>query len=341
MPREKLIGKVDWPGRKKDDPSPIIYFSGNNGIVGNAETGELSAEETIFRSTNWRFRCLSYHYWMKETRAKRALDFNLANGIGVFMDSGAFTLQRDQTCTWKSVGAYAKTYGAFLDTYRNKVHWYAGLDWKRDAETSWQAHAMMQKLGYYPVPVFHGNDHIDEFKKLLDVGFPLIAMAKPGKQWSPNAWLVGQDLRRVYDQIHHLAGQYKCALHGLAQTGRMMFSYPWYSVDSTNWLAGGRNGQLFSIEPRTGRIQTTFLGPQLHRNKIKDPHKKFVSPEWEALDEQTRKRIAANAKRFGLTVQILLTDYLMRNAYNVLILQEAVAAGTFAHHGPKFTKVLI
>jgi hypothetical protein len=341
MTRKKLSGKVDWEGRKKTDPSPILYFSGNHGIMGNKETGVLSAEEQLFNETGWTHRCMSYCYWEKEHRVKNALNFAVNHGIKVFLDSGAFTLQSDPNCTWQTVRAYAERYCKFLDTYRHKVHWYAGLDWRRDAATSWEAHHMMQGMGYYPVPVYHGNDPISEYKRLLDTGFPLIAIAKPGKLWSQKSWLTGKDLRTVYDQVHHLAEPYKCALHGLAQTGKFMFSYPWYSVDSTNWLAGCKNGQLFDIDAVHGRINAVYIGPQILKDKKQNPKKVYRSPDWEALDIQTKKRLMAVAKRYGMTDQKLLTDYQTRCIYNVRVLQESIDAGAFKFHGARYQKVLL
>lgn len=339
--RRKLVGKVDWSGRRKDDPAPILYFSGTAGMTKNEAIGQKSADEQIFEQARWTHRCMSFHYWEKERRIQEALEYSLDKGIRIFLDSGAFTLQTDPDCNWTSVRSYAKRFYKFLDKYRSRLHWYAGLDWRRDAETAWKAQAMMQEAGYYPVPVYHGNDPLSEFKRLLDCGFPLIAIAKPGNQWSPHSWLTGKDLRIVYDQVHHLAGEYKCALHGLAQTGKFMFAYPWYSVDSTNWLAAMRQGTLFEIDVKHGRINAVFVGPQIVKDRKANPHKKFVSPEWLALDPELRSRLTSKIKQIGLTVDGVLTDYNQRLIFNVWVLQEAVNAKAFKFHGARYKQVLL
>lgn len=297
--------KIDWCGRKPEDPSPILYFSG---IL-----GKKHAEKIIHERTGIKFRCISYWYWRIEERVKWATDYLNSQKVRMFMDSGAFSLQKDKECTWEKAESYTDEYANFIKSGRINWDWYAPVDWRRSVSAVNQGMKAMHDRDLYPVPVFHGNDSLFNFEKLLDQGYGLICIAQPqGSQ--AKAMMSGDPLRRHYQTIFNTAAKYKdVALHGFSQTGTLMFEFNWYSVDSTSWSSGSSRGQIFMVDPIRRKISAVYLGETKGDERL----------DWRRLPKQVREPFIFQMKRWGFTEKELMTDYMARIAFNILALQEA------------------
>ncbi len=329
--------RLDWAGPRAGNTT-MLYHSGFILSDAPAETGFQTSEEYMHVWGQYDARCISYFYCRENPAAKVALDYLLSKGVRIFLDSGAFTLQRDPHCSWKVTEAYADEYCAFLHTYRNQLDWFAGLDWRRDADTTKKAQKLMHKRGHYPVPVYHGNDPFRELEEYFDQGCRLVAIAKPGSPGSTMEFLSNNALRRYYDGCFELAAKHGALLHGLAQTGKLMFDYPWYSVDSSSWLFGGRTGKLLYITNKGYLRNFDFSVRFIHMKEI--PANKLRAWGREQLAKVPKEHIAMveeRCKLWGFDVLDLLLSYHLRNSYNARVLAESLAnkphTGRRVHQG--------
>lgn len=289
---------IDWIGPQPDDPEPIIYFTG---VV-----GPLDAEPRILDRSKARFRGLSFLYLDYEERSQRAARLWKKRGIRVFFDSGAFTLQRDPTYTEQKLRAFAKKYADCIHKTRKQWDFYVTLDWRLDSEITWKAHKLCHSLGIYPAPVFHGTDSIDWFKRYVDEGYRLINISKP-------IGAGGNALRRFYDKVFNLSARYGVCLHGLSQTGAMLFEYPWYSVDSTSWTMGSRTASILIVDAERRKVAPVHFEGGAGK-----------AAHWNRLPKGYRLHLLQQAESWGFSEQELREDYLMRCSYNIRALSEAV-----------------
>ncbi len=306
---------VDWCGRKSDDPRPILYFSG--------VLGKKHAEKEIHERTKLRFRCISYHYLSIETRVQWATNYLATHGVRMFLDSGAFSLQKNKTTTWEDVLAYHDRYAAYLHKREVAWDWFAPVDYQRSAEANSKSMEEMKKRNLRPVPVYHGNDPVDEFERLLDHGYKLICIAQPQKSYN-KAMMSGDPLRRHYQTIFNIAAKYKdVALHGFSQTGTLMFEFPWYSTDSTSWCAGSSRGQIFIIDKSRRKISAVYLGETKTAERL----------DWRKLGDCIKGPFQQLIAKWGFTEEELVKDYMARISFNILVMQEATLDTRNVHTG--------
>lgn len=306
---KKKVAKLDWCGIRATDPRPIIYFSGH--YIDESEHCK------VIPITH---RCVSFYSYENRGFKEKNFDILFNRGVGVFLDSGAFTLQQKRGTTWKEVKPFITKYCKFLDTFRTRLDWYATMDYQRNAQISHDATLYLIDRGYKAVPVYHGNCSLRWFEAMIDDGYPLIAIAKPFQSETSRNFAMGPTLRRFYDRLHNLAAKHNVALHGLAQTGNLMFEYPWYSVDSTSWLDGQRRGVLFIPEQKTGRILKLAANFRtVAEMKAGVP----VKPDdWESIPRTTLEQFNAKRLQFQMTWRQLWEDYRYRNAFNMQAFQE-------------------
>ncbi len=306
--------KIDWPGTQQTDPQPILYFSGHY---------DLGVEKAMHAKVAYQYRCLSFNDVLLSRLSLENFKFLHGKGVKVFLDSGAFTVQKDSTHTEKTASVYMNRYCDFLDEVRQYVHWYATFDWRREAAVTWTATQQLNKRGYYPVPVYHGNDPYKELERYFDQGCRLVAIAKPFSRNKSRGLVTGHDLRRFYDHCHELAARHNCLLHGLALTGELLWRFPWYSGDSTSWLDGQRRGTLCYPDPRSRRLLWCNIRPYtVAELEGRTSPKQFVPPGWNRLHRDTKANIEETGKRFGFSLKDLLTSYRARNLFNMHVQME-------------------
>lgn len=309
--------RIDWIGRQPGDAHPILYFSG---IL-----GKKHAERIIHERTAYKYRCISFAYWKIEERVKWATDYLATNKVRMFFDSGAFSLQKDKDCTVEKAEAFTDEYAACLRRPDVQWDWYAPVDWRRDSTTAAAALTSMHRRKLYPAPVYHGNDPLYEFEKILDDGYKLVAIAQPQPQGGgKKAMMAGDALRRHYQTLFNTAAKYKdVAIHGFSQTGKLMFEFPFYSTDSTSWSSGSSRGQIFIVDVARRKLTAVYLGTTSGKERL----------DWRAMPKHIREPFEFQIKRWGFTEQELVTDYMARIAFNILALQEATLDTRSAHRG--------
>lgn len=152
-------------------------------------------------------------------------DFN------VFLDSGAFT-------------AYNSGKVIDIDEYidfikKHKPSLYANLDVIGNAEETFKNQKYMESKGLKPIPVFHFNEdfkYLNEYAKKYDY-IALGGVAQLKVKSKIHSWL-----KKCFKIIPSTT-----KTHGFAVTSpELLKIYPFYSVDSTSWLSGGKFGMIFT-----------------------------------------------------------------------------------------------
>lgn len=240
----------------------------------------------------------SYHYvsgkqYVKDMREDR---------VKVFLDSGAFS-------------AFTKNVSVDLDAYCRYIHDNADiiehasvLDSVGNALKTFQNQDAMESLKTKPLPCFHyGEDeryleyYIERYEYITLGG--MVPIASPQlKLWLDRMWskyLCGPD------------GRPKVKVHGFGMTRiQFAFMYPWYSVDSSSWVAYAGNGKIFI--PSIGVIEISN-----GKSTVKDEGMHFNN--YNALAQTD---IARRVEARGYTIKSLQENYISRWAFNIGIYNE-------------------
>lgn len=156
--------------------------------------------------------------------------------ISIFLDSGAFSSFTHNEEV--DIDAYI----SFIEKYKSYIDMYANLDVIGDVEATWKNQQYMESKGLHPMPCFHLHEDM-EYLHMYCKKYPYIAMG--GLVGSTKETTVPW-LDRCWDIICDTEDRTPmCKVHGFGVTSLyLLFRYPWYSVDSSSWLAAGRFGSV-------------------------------------------------------------------------------------------------
>lgn len=155
----------------------------------------------------------------------------------LFMDSGAYSALTQQTTI------DVNDYISFIKKNISLIDHYANLDVIGDAGKTFTNQTKMEAAGLSPIPVYHYGDpkhflthYLNKYDYIGLGGMVPIPSKKLGV-WLDELFggpLKGKD------------GYPIVKVHGFGLTEfRLMFRYPWYSVDSSSWVIMSRTGSIF------------------------------------------------------------------------------------------------
>ena len=184
-------------------------------------------------------------YWslktLKDLSYITKFDFYLA-------DSGGFVARNKGTVI--SVEQYAK----WLNKWN--IPYAFNLDTMDVYETQDNQYYLQQHTNSYILPVYHLSDYLSGERELIqdfiDARYPYIALGGIAGVVPPPNFDIHEFFRYAFR--HTLD---KIRVHGLGITSKTWLeTYPFYSVDSTSWLAPGRFGRMASIQDE--RVQRYY-----------------------------------------------------------------------------------
>jgi hypothetical protein len=225
-----------------------LYFASvENILVSNSQGVALTRD---FKAFKIKYGLTSYYY-MKDTPA-RMQDFAFMQGL--FLDSGAFSAHNS------GANIDIDKYIEFIKEHEKKLEVCAGLDVIGDAEQTYKNHLHMEKAGLHPLPTFHFGEDLKWLKLYIDAGYKYIALGglvgKPHKH------------RLAFCKMAFSEIPKNVKVHGYGMTSpRLIDLFPWYSIDSINWLLGAMRGSLYSFQDGTMKHLTTkavHAGKQQH-----------------------------------------------------------------------------
>ena len=254
-----------------------------------------------------------YHGFLEDNRTTQEINDSAAVGLDLFLDSGAFT-------------AFTKKAVITVDRYAEYLHssnkiWTtcSSLDAIGDAAKSYEYFKALRSLGCKVQPVFHCREDESWLRKYLDEGHDYIflgGMVPEQTGWLLN-WLDG--LWRNY--LTNRDGTPRVKIHGFGLTDqKLMFRYPWHSVDSTSWLMTGVFGScVFMTDAGLRKVIFSTSSPQ-----IKDDG----SWHYQQLPPMMRKQVDNWLQDMGVTAEQVSSHYSYRDRVNATTFQRMESAGT-------------
>lgn len=115
-------------------------------------------------------------------------------------------------------------------------------------------------LDVYHMDEFYNVDQRELIKRYSESGYFCYA----GAGWQN---VKRDERKRVNDYVFNITRD-QCRVHGLAVTApEWMKQYPWYSVDSSTWLVGGKFGVTMTFNERTGRVYRQLMDKTRTKSK--------------------------------------------------------------------------
>lgn len=215
---------------------------------------------------------LSYYYLRNSKKSEEILKNTRKNCKTIIIDSGAHTFFSERASEGLSVSVHKKTTKTKEDPdqyFKKYLQWikenekffdfFVELDigeivGQKKVE-KWRNEIGKAKLLKKCITVFHpAVMSFEDYKKLVDSSESKYVAVEGDRP----------QLRKRIDYLPLLKYAYdrKVRVHGFAMTKRdVMEKYPFYSVDSTSWIAGTQYGsQLFKIKEKVINIRFSYSG---------------------------------------------------------------------------------
>jgi hypothetical protein len=184
----------------------------------------------------------------------------------LFIDSGAHGLYNEHVhakvhetskyewFTTEEFWAYVDKYAAFIKNHEEGLSIYANVDVIFNPKMTWEVQQYLEReWEIKPLPVVHHGTPLKWLEKYLDKGYEYIGLGGRAQDATQKDYLDWAD-----ESFNVICGQASrlplIKVHGFAVTAHpLMVRYPWYSVDSTSWLAFGGYGMCIHPLWRNGK----------------------------------------------------------------------------------------
>jgi len=193
----------------------------------------------------------------------------------ILIDSGGYSART------RGVNVKIDDYARYIN--ENNIKTAFNLDTNSVEETMRNQKYLEKHTGSYIIPIYHYSDYVSKTnRRLLDSfieGYNYISIGGVA------GMKLGKRAEVLYDYVFNKTKD-KTKVHGLGITSeKILEKYPFYSVDSTSWLAFSRYGNSCSIkDPRL----TKFYNKEVHyskRNEMEIQHylkmEKYITNLWE------------------------------------------------------------
>jgi hypothetical protein len=166
-------------------------------------------------------------------------------------DSGAFSAMT------RGLNITVEHYARWLKRWKHNFDFYFNLDVIRDWKASERNLRRLQEHGLDPVPVFHTGSPWEVFEGICAEHSLVSLGGMAGKH-------MGMDtLLRWLVHCFKIARDHGTKIHGLGMTTpKLNASLPFYSIDSTSWVAGSMYGCLLVFDGRGKLKQAMMSNPQ-------------------------------------------------------------------------------
>lgn len=191
-------------------------------------------------------RILVSYYHLPKSNIERYQEFD------TFLDSGAFSAlsQNDPIDI--------ETYIGFLNENKDKFKLYANLDAIGSAENTLLNQNIIEAAGLNPLPCFHYGEDFSFLKHYADKYdyFAIGGLVPYAKDWDK--------LSSFLDEIFAFLEPYfkkdkPLKLHAFGMGGpKVLCRYPFYSADSTSWIAGGTFGRMVTWDSQKYKFIDQF-----------------------------------------------------------------------------------
>lgn len=274
-------------------------------------------------------RLFSYFY---HNQAGNAPDTDILTsvklGLDLFLDSGAFT------AFTKKVTIQPGSYAQFIKNSRDIWTTCSSLDaiGRGDAAAlaSYENLKTLESLGVSTCPVFHVREPDNWLKRYVDEGYPYIFIG--GMVPETTEWLLERLDILWQDILVDGNGRARVKVHGFGLTDqKLMFRYPWFSVDSSSWLMTGIYGACVFRAGMGDRLRkVVFSDESPEARKINGWH--YVN-----LPRLSQARVDAWLEPYGVTAKQCGEHYSFRDAVNAAVFQSLEDMATDVFEGAQRT----
>lgn len=186
----------------------------------------------------------------------------------LFLDSGAFSAYTQN----KQINI--QQYCEYIKKYEKDIELYAGLDVIGDCVATRKNIEFMENQGLKPLPTFHYKSPLEELHRLSEkydyiaLGglVPLALHRTKLRLWLDTCFCIIKD---------------NCKIHGFGLNAFWAWNrYPFYSVDATSWVAGGKFRQIVKFEGNKLATYRKRAGnPSINRLKCCITHYDLLNKE--------------------------------------------------------------
>jgi hypothetical protein len=253
-------------------------------------------------------------------------DIMVAAGLGLdlFLDSGAFS------AFTKKVTIDPKQYAKFIEANRGIWTTCSSLDaigsGEQAAQASYDNLKTLEQLGVRVQPVFHVREPEKWLQRYIDEGYDYIFIG--GMVPETTQWLMDR-LDVLWDKIlvDPVTRKARVKVHGFGLTDqKLMFKYPWFSVDSSSWLMTGIFGSCVFRPGHTDKLRKVVFSDD--SPDLRKPN----SWHYKLLPQAMRDQVDEWLIPYGVTAAQCGESYYYRDAVNSAVFQslEDLATETFA-----------
>lgn len=270
---------------------------------------------------------LSYHYHRTLELERLVNEAYDGDAPDIFIDSGAFSaMTQGAKVDVKDYAAWVKANLPFITTYAN-------LDVIMDGAATLKNQRLLEdECGLAPLPVFHVNEDFS-YLDLYSEEYDYIALGVAGMQTRK------QELFRWLAACFRMAGD-RAVFHGFGLTAwDIIYSFPWYSVDSASWGSGFLYGRVPLFDKDTGAFVNVAQSNRAEWHKARHTVSKlgYTIPELEngaygtiagvsalsyALAEEWvrgyRGNVPLQGKEDGLKIYLALTVWANKEVTNAV-----------------------
>ncbi len=284
-------------------------------LAGERESIEKATGEPAKWSKHVKRRLFSYYYhgYVRGNTPSKDLLALAKRSLDLFLDSGAFTAYTQKV----SIGI--DKFAEFINATNDIWSCVSNLDdTNKNEKQSYDNQKALESLGCKVQPVFHTREDSKWLKKYIDEGYNYIFIG--GMVPETTKWLLPwlDDLWDKY--LTNPDGTARVKVHGFGLTDqKLMFRYPWYSVDSTSWLMTGVFGSC-AFTTSSGVIKVVFSQDSPSKKKMNGWHYSTMPPIF-------KKEVDKLLEKYDITPQQLSEHYSYRDAINAATYQEMELLG--------------
>ena len=291
-----------------------VYLAGERNIW-KSEKSDIRQRAEGW-SKNVKRRLFSYYY---HKMPNNGVSFDVTEsyklGLDLFLDSGAYTaFTQDVNITIDAYSSWINKHGNLFTTRSNLD------DTNKNEQLSYDNLKALETLGCIVQPVFHAREDPCWLVKYLDEGYSYIFIG--GMVPETTQWLMSW-LDEIFSKyLSNKDGTPRVKLHGFGLTDqKLMFRYPWYSVDSTSWLMTGNFGSCTFLDKSTGKlVKVVMSSDSPEARKWKGWHYTNLTPDQkEVVDEWLVP--------YGVTAAQCATHYSFRDVVNAGTYQQLESMG--------------
>jgi len=202
--------------------------------------------------------------------------------VMTFLDSGAFSADTSGTpIVLANYIEYVKENEHLLDIY-------PVLDVLGDVKATWENQRLMEEAGLAPCPVFHADEDFSYLHRCLEYDYFCLGGLAGGVSGAVRQAFLNKCFEIICDTPDRMP---KCKVHGFGLASpSLMTAYPFYSVDTSSWVAYSQYGTILIPRIDRGNIFRYDMPPVKIFVTERSPKKNEEGMHMQNLSKAERKK---------------------------------------------------